>query len=526
MADFFDDIPDDVLDSDDGFMDPNDIVAEVRSEENFETADIKQDIMLSYITQNPDIWIKSAPILKPSYFEPEYRPVIKFISDYYKKHSRLPPKNLILLDTNVAISPVDEEEAGREDTVEYVLEQVEKFCQHGAVEAAMYSALDIMDGSNGRKMTRSQAMSIRERFEDASKVSMKRNLGIDVHADVQKYLELDKKFGAIPTGIGFLDKAFGGGVAQPSFNVVSAASGQGKSIFLQNIAFNYALGGRNVIFYTLELEYPTIVKRFSAMMTNTDIALVTQDIHSIAHQMKQMKRSQGAIMAMKFPMNTTILEIEAHYRDISLETDLQFDVVCIDYIDVMAPADTGIERGNIHIKDKDISEDMNNFFHANHIIGWTASQQTKTAVEEKELKSSNVSGGRSKVDTADNLIMLRRNEEERETERMWAIIRKARSSNAVNSKVPLRWNSKTQRMGDGDDELFIKENPHIFGEQSKKLREKDQGYSDNITKDAIAQEQGLPEKEKAEEPKSKRVHEAVKTRDNLRKRLNVGKKDE
>ena len=60
---YFDDIPDDVLD--DGALpgnelaSPEDIIAEVRSEDNFEPADEKQDTLLTYATQNVDIWVKA-----------------------------------------------------------------------------------------------------------------------------------------------------------------------------------------------------------------------------------------------------------------------------------------------------------------------------------------------------------------------------------------------------------------------------------------------------------------------------------
>ena len=521
MVDFYDDIPDDVLDEDDAVFDPREVIEEVRSEDNFEVVDVPQDIMLGYLTQNPDIWVKSMPLLREGYFEREYRSVIRFVKEYYREHGRLPPSSIILAQTGVRISNV--EDSDRSDVVEHMLGFIEGFCQHGATEEVIRFGVDLL--GDRPKLLRSEAMLLREKFEEASRVSMKRDLGINIHNDVTEYLERDRDYGSIPTGIGFLDKAFGGGVTQPSLNVVSAASGQGKSIFLQNMAFNYAIQGKNVIFYTLELEYPTIVKRFAAMMTNTDIALVTSDIYSISHQMRMMGKQQGAIMCMKFPMNSTMIDIEAHFRDLSLDSGFLFQVVCIDYIDVMGAADKSIERSNIHIKDKDISEDMNNFLHANNLIGWTASQQTKTAVEEKELKSSNVSGGRSKVDTADNLIMLRRNDEERDEGRTWALIKKARSSGGVGSKVPLFWNPQTQRMGDGDHDLFVKENPHIFGEKSKQMREQDNKLNEKLAKDAVAKELGVPEKRQAK-TESKKANEARSTRKDLANKLSKGKKDD
>ena len=519
--DFFDDIPDEVLEADSaapGIDDVDEIIEKAQHQD--EPADIEQETLLTYATQNADIWVRAQTILKPQYFEPEYRKVIRFVQEYYKKHGQLPPKRIIYAETKVNLDVV--EDADREDIVDHILLQTEAFCR---MEAARAAAIELVDKfGDPRNFSKTQLAAIIKRFGDIQNISLNRDLGMEIHADIREYLEIEKEFGAIPTKIGFLDQALGGGVSQPSLNVVSASSGQGKSIFLANIAFNYVLDGKNVIFYSLELEVPMVAKRFAAIMTDTDIGLVSSHIASVASQLKLSASSQGELWVKKFPMNTTMAEIESHYRDLCLETGKKFDVVCIDYIDVMAPVDTSIKRGELHIKDKDIAEDMNNFFHNNNIIGWTASQQTKTAVEERELKSSNVSGGRSKIDTADNLIMLRRNEEEREQERLWAIIRKARSSGGVDSKIPLRWNGKTQRMGDGDMDMFIRENPHIFGERSRKMREEDEKLSDAVKHDAIAQEQGLVTKK--EETKSEKAQRGIQIRSTLRDTINAGKQND
>ncbi len=526
--DFFDDIPDDVLDGDipatsGDLEDPADIIADVRSEDNFAPADENQETLLAYATQNKDIWVKAATVLKPEYFEPEYRRAVKFVSDYYRKTGSIPPQRIIQSETSVKIPVVDPDEATREDVTEYILDQLDNFCRS---QAYLLHADEVAAewGRTKGNMSRQTIAKFIEESRDIANISINRDLGINVYTDTQEYLEKDKKFGAIPTGLEFLDLAFDGGVAQPSLNIVSAASGQGKSIFLQNIAFNYSVASHNVVLYSLELEYPTIQKRFTAIATDTDIRLVNNDIYGLSHRMKRLGGLYGQLRVFKMPMRSSMLDIESHYRDLCLETGLHFDVVCIDYMDVMSTVDKTISREKIHVKDQDIAEDMNNFLHEHHIIGWTASQQTKTAVEEKELKTSNVSGGTFKVNTADNLIMLRRNEEEREQGITWALIKKARSSGGVNTKIPLKWANGSQRMTDGDHDLFIKENPHLFGKKSQELRDKDNdGVSETLKSDAIAQELGLPEKKVDDKPKAAKNQKASGIRDALRARNNKGK---
>ena len=128
------------------------------------------------------------------------------------------------------------------------------------------------------------------------------------------------------------------------------------------------------------------------------------------------------------------------------------------------------------------------------------------------------------MSTADNLFMLRRNDEEKEQQRSWVIIRKARSSGGDGAKIPLFWNGRTQRMGDGDHDLFVKENPQIFGEQSKKLREQEEKKNDKISNDAVAQALGVPDKKPTTDSKKKK--EALSVRENLKRKLNRGKTDD
>ena len=312
MSDFdtYDDIPDEVMDGDETVFemeDPNDIIK--KAQHNIEPSDYNQATLLAYASQNVDIWVKVFSILEPEYFEPEYRKVVRFMKKYYRDRGNLPPLKIIRLETGVTLEIIDHEEVSREDVCEDILQRFDHFCR----ERYTYNLLNEVASNWDPKKSGNRELlaGYLKKFEKAVSISIKRDLGMEIHRDIEEYLEIEKKFGAISTGIPYLDKAFDGGVGQPSLNIFSGSSGHGKSILLQNIAFNYALSGKNVAFYTLELELPIIAKRFAAMMTDTDIGLVSEHIRAVATQLKMEGSAQGEIWVKKFPMGTNMAEIES-----------------------------------------------------------------------------------------------------------------------------------------------------------------------------------------------------------------------
>ena len=121
-----------------------------------------------------------------------------------------------------------------------------------------------------------------------------------------------------------------------------------------------------------------------------------------------------------------------------------------------------VDDANIHLRDKYIAQELNDWMHQENLIGWSASQQIKGADDEKDARQSAVSGGTYKVNVCDNLIILKQTQEDREDERIWGHIAKARSSKGVNAKIPFKWNSDTLRMGNGDRQLFEEANPWLL----------------------------------------------------------------
>ena len=483
---------------------PNlDDMDDMESEEESEPSDYTQHLLLSYLISAPELWVKCSPIINADYFDPQYRPVVKNIIEHLKKYKDMPTPDMIHTETGVRLEIKDDAE--KESTQTYVCDKVEEFCRTTAfhdflVRSAEETELD---------KSRATISSLMSEAANIEKISLTRNLGIEVHTGTVETLTRSEKDDNMPTGFSHMDTAFGGGLTCPSFNIVSCASGDGKSIFLQNMLVNYIEQGINSVFYSLELEPAIVIKRFAAMMTETHIDHVYSHLDTIGHSMRTRKKTDGALWVIKFPMvGTSMSDIEAHFQELEMHTKLNFGSVAIDYIDIMEPK-AKIDKSNIHIKDKLVSEEMNDWAHEQKLLLWSASQQTKGAQDEKDPRQSGVSGGTPKISTCDNLIIGKRSEDDIEDERWWAHVQKARSSGANKTKIPLHWDSHTMRMRDGDLDKFKEANPKLFG--FRRPTETKSKTPDLIKNDPLAQEQGIDLVEKpAETGVSKQVVQTFK----------------
>jgi hypothetical protein len=118
----------------------------------------------------------------------------------------------------------------------------------------------------------------------------------------------------------------------------------------------------------------------------------------------------------------------------------------------MHPIAAKISAENLFVKDKYVSEELRNLAMELNVVFVTASQLNRSSVEEIEFDHSHISGGISKINTADNLIGIFTSRAMRERGRYQIQLMKTRSSSGVNSKIDLGFDVDTLRIFDlGED---------------------------------------------------------------------------
>jgi len=107
-----------------------------------------------------------------------------------------------------------------------------------------------------------------------------------------------------------------------------------------------------------------------------------------------------------------------------------------------------ISPADLFIKDKYVSEELRNLAVEKNCVFVTAAQLNRGAVEEVEFDHSHISGGLSKIQTADNVFGIFTSRAMRERGRYQIQLMKTRSSSGVGMKIDLEFNLESLKISD------------------------------------------------------------------------------
>jgi len=116
------------------------------------------------------------------------------------------------------------------------------------------------------------------------------------------------------------------------------------------------------------------------------------------------------------------------------------------------PNGAKVSAENLYIKDKYVSEELRNLAMELQTVFVTAAQLNRGAVEEIEFDHSHISGGLSKIQTADNVFGIFTSRAMRERGRYQLQLMKTRSSSGVGQKIDLGFDVDTLRIFDLDED--------------------------------------------------------------------------
>jgi hypothetical protein len=112
------------------------------------------------------------------------------------------------------------------------------------------------------------------------------------------------------------------------------------------------------------------------------------------------------------------------------------------------PIGKKISAENLFIKDKYVSEELRNLAMEKKCVFVTAAQLNRGAVEEVEFDHSHISGGLSKIQTADNVFGIFTSRAMRERGKYQLQLMKTRSSSGVGMKIDLNFDIETLKITD------------------------------------------------------------------------------
>ena len=243
-----------------------------------------------------------------------------------------------------------------------------------------------------------------------------------------------------------------GGFNTGELNIFAGGSGSGKSLFMQNLALNWALQGKNVVYISLELSEELCSMRLDAMLTGMGTKDVMKNADDVTLRVKMASKKAGGLQIVQMKNGCTVNDIRAYLKEFQIQNNIKVDALLIDYLDLMMPVSVKVNPNDQFIKDKFVSEELRNLAIELGVLFVTASQLNRSAVDEIEFDHSHIAGGISKINTADNLIGIFSSRAMRERGRVQIQFMKTRSSSGVGQKLDLKFNIDSLRIEDLDED--------------------------------------------------------------------------
>ena len=402
-----------------------------------------QKLYLEFLLADKDLFVRCNAITNSKYFVRKYQPVMDFIQEHVDGYGDLPTHEQIKAKVRIEFDDVREKIT--DDHKKWFMDEYEKFCRHKALECAILESAD--------KLERHEYGSVEQLIKDAVGIGLAKDFGLNYWDDPAGRIQAIKdNRGQNSTGWESLDKVLYGGFNPGELNIFAGGSGSGKSLFMQNMALNWSLAGKNVVYVSLELSEELCSMRIDAMVTNQSTKDVMRNADDTALKVRMSGKKAGILQMIQMPNGATINDIKAYIKEYQIQNDIKIDGLFVDYLDLMMPVSVKVNPSDQFIKDKYVSEELRNLAIELNILFVTASQLNRGAVDEVEFDHSHIAGGISKINTADNLIGIFSSRAMRERGRVQIQFMKTRSSSGVGSKLDLGYDMNTLRITDLDEE--------------------------------------------------------------------------
>ena len=421
-----------------------------------------QKLYLEMMLSDAETFVRCQSIFDHTLFERKLQPAAEFVNTYVTEHTALPTFPMVNAATK---SDLVDPGMIKDEHLDWLLTEFETFTRHKGLERAILQAADMLQEGNYGP--------VEDMIKQAVQVGLQKDLGTDYWLDPKaRLIGLKDKNGQVKTGWDTVDKRLFGGFNRGELNIFAGGSGAGKSLFLANLGVNFAMQGYNVVYLTLELSEALVSMRIDSMTTGISTKEIFKDLDGLDLKVKMIGKKAGALQVKYMPSGKTTNDIRSYIKEYEIKTGRKVDVLLVDYLDLLMPISKKISAENLFIKDKYVSEELRNFAMEKKCVLVTAAQLNRSAVEENEFDHSHISGGLSKIQTADNVFGIFTSRAMRERGKYQIQLMKTRSSSGVGMKIDLEFDIDTLRISDagesGQDEVVTTKGSSILHDLKRK----------------------------------------------------------
>ena len=401
-----------------------------------------QKLYLEMMISDAATFVRCQSIFDYRLFDRKLQKSADFINSYVDDHNVMPTLEIVNAATQGDFNVV---EGLKEEHYDWLLNDFETFIRHKGLERAINESADLLEkGEYGP---------VEDKIKQAVQIGLQKDLGTDYFANPrERLMKIKDKNGQVSTGWKNMDDKLFGGMNRGELNIFAGGSGAGKSLFLANLGVNWALAGLNVVYLTLELSEELVSMRIDSMITGISTREVFKNIEDVELKVRMIGKKSGSLQVKYMPSGKTANDIRSFLKEYEIKTDRKVDVLLVDYLDLLMPMSKKISPADLFIKDKYVSEELRNLAVEKNCVFVTAAQLNRGAVEEVEFDHSHISGGLSKIQTADNVFGIFTSRAMRERGRYQIQLMKTRSSSGVGMKIDLEYDIDTLRITDLEEE--------------------------------------------------------------------------
>jgi len=378
-----------------------------------ETAEFEK-IFLLFAMENPN-YLEN---VKRGFFSIKEIDVLGAITKaYYDRYKQIPTKEqlwMMAMQKEVDIKEDFYDKIFEKPLSKYDIDWVKNTAESWILWKNLDSSLtDTLEYVSTQKVTPDNVGTIVNTVKDLivkrNSVSFDDDLGLDFFSAADHELGKDE---TITTNYNFMDKLIGG-YGKQSLNVYVAPPNAGKSLIMCHDAAEYLKKGKNVLYITLEMSPKKIFKRVGSKVFGIPISEYDQKSRNrefMESKIKKLKSESlfglGQFRAKEYPSaSATPEDIEAYVQKVEETTGIKFDVLIIDYINILRDR-RNPNTENTYLKIKNISEDLRALAQRQDLVIITATQTNRSGIDSSEVTMSSIAESAGLSHTADNIIAI------------------------------------------------------------------------------------------------------------------------
>jgi len=264
-------------------------------------------------------------------------------------------------------------------------------------------------------------------------------------------LPMTRRENIVTTGLEGLDESLKGGVGAGNLAVVLAPTSGGKTSFLCHVGSAAALAGKKVYHVSLEIDVGEVTAKYRCCLMGENqpegIAALRKFKKRWTAMQKRVKRKQGRIQVRHYGQG------ELSTAELEAELPEDIDLLIVDYLDYLRPADGGFGIGYIDLGR--LSVGLRRIGDRRKIPVWTASQINRAAYDKDVADVEDVEASIQKMQSCTQALSLNQQKSEKKVDiktgtstGVLAVIKNTYGERGAQFEMEVNWGQCSFLLGD------------------------------------------------------------------------------